>query len=237
MPYTFSVYKVICELGWRNPCVIRGTPYARFARRKITQEGDMQQDMTDMNAAQYTTNPPQGLSSLPDTGNEANQSSRQQESAKSQHVLIKMYRADDRLMIAAPMPGMEANDITVEVTADNQLRLFGDNRAALKGIKDLLVDEWSVGEYTRVIALPNPVNAQMANVTLGNGVLVVNLPLSDQTTPARLTLNQVGAARAERIGNTGHPVQSSSTNQHVSEMRARQRDAGQNAASDDLLQA
>ena len=38
-------------------------------------------------------------------------------------------------------------------------------------IKELLMDEWSIGVYHRELALPVAVNAACANVTYGNGVL------------------------------------------------------------------
>jgi hypothetical protein len=99
------------------------------------------------------------------------------------------------------------------------------------------MDEWSVGEYERVIALPSAVNAQLANVTLGNGVLVVALPLSDRTIPARLTLNPIGPAKGERAGNAGHPVRPLSTDQHAQDKAARRQEAGPGVADDDVSPA
>jgi hypothetical protein len=43
-----------------------------------------------------------------------------------------------------------------------------------------------------------------ANVTYGNGVLMVAVPISDQTSPARLTLERVTPTHGERQGNAGH---------------------------------
>src|SRR5947209_14513437 len=94
----------------------------------------------------------------------------------------------------------------VKVTHDGRPILQGDQRAMLKEVKELLVDEWSVGVYQRELALPVPVNAVCANVTYGNGVLLVTLPISDQTSPARLTLERVTPTHGEHKGNAGHPV-------------------------------
>jgi HSP20 family protein len=114
-----------------------------------------------------------------------------QEQVKQQYVPVKVYRTDDRLIIATPMAGLEAENILVEVTGDGRLILHGAQRALLKEVKELLVDEWSVGAYHRELVLPIPVNAVCANVTYGNGVLVVALPISDQTSPARLVLERI----------------------------------------------
>jgi HSP20 family protein len=126
-----------------------------------------------------------------------------QEQAKIQHIPIKVYRSPERLVIAAPMPGSEPEDILVKVT-ENNVVMQGDIRGLLKDAKELLTDEWSVGSYYREIPLPNPVDGEHANVTYGNGVLVVNLPISEKTVPATLVLERTGAARGERVGNAGH---------------------------------
>ena len=133
-----------------------------------------------------------------------------QEQAQLQHIPIKVYRSDDRLTIAAPMPGLQPEDIVVEVTADGRLALHGDLRGVLKGVKELLVDEWSVGGYERDLTLPAPVDAELATATYGNGVLVVTLPLAEQTRGARLRLEPTGFAHGERVGSYGHPIRAGS---------------------------
>jgi HSP20 family protein len=128
-----------------------------------------------------------------------------QEQLKQQYIPVKVYRTDQRLMVVAPMAGLEPENIVVEVTAEDRLILHGDLRSRLKEIKELLLDEWSVGVYHRELALPVAVNATCANVTYGNGVLTVTLPISQQTLPARLTLERLAPTHGERKGNVGHP--------------------------------
>src|SRR5262249_33904012 len=127
-----------------------------------------------------------------------------QEQAKIQHIPVKVYRSDDRLMVAAPMPGLEPEDIRVEVTSDGHIIIRGELRGLLKGMKDLLIDEWSVGDYYRDLVLPDYVDAIHANVTYGNGVLVVAFPLSLSTSPATLMLDKTGTAHGTYVGNVGH---------------------------------
>jgi HSP20 family protein len=128
-----------------------------------------------------------------------------QEEGKIQQIPVKMYRTPDRLMVAAPMPGMEPGDILVEITENGVLILHGALRGVLKDItKELLMDEWSVGDYHRELKLPDTVDGEHANVTYGNGVLVVAMPTSDETYPGRLTLQTVSPAHGEHMGNVGH---------------------------------
>src|SRR5438876_9130208 len=116
------------------------------------------------------------------------------EQAKIQQIPVKVYRTSDRLMVAAPMPGLQPEDILVEVTEDGYLILQGVVRALLKDVKELLLDEWSVGSYYREVPLPDAVDAEQANVTYGNGLVVVALPISDRPVLALLTLYKVGPA-------------------------------------------
>jgi HSP20 family protein len=117
-----------------------------------------------------------------------------QERIAPQYVPVKVYRSDDMLTLAAPMPGMEPEDIRVEVTGDGRLVLEGALRGALKGVKELLIDEWSVGAYHREVQLPSVVDATRGTVTYGNGVVVVALPLAAQPRGAMLSVTLTGEA-------------------------------------------
>jgi HSP20 family protein len=128
-----------------------------------------------------------------------------QEHLKQQHIPVKVYRTPGRLMVVAPMPGLEPENIVVEVTDDGHLILHGDLRGMLKDIKELLIDEWSVGIYHRELELPIPVDGELANVSYGNGVLTVAFPINKQTRPARLTIERLTPTHGQRKGNAGHP--------------------------------
>lgn len=128
-----------------------------------------------------------------------------QEQLKLQEIPVKVYRTEDRLMVATPMPGIEPENIRVEVTADGHLIFDGEVRGMLKDVKELLLDEWSVGIYHRELVLPVQVDGEFANVTYGNGVVTVALPISGQTRPAFLTLERTTPTHGERRGNAGHP--------------------------------
>jgi HSP20 family protein len=124
-----------------------------------------------------------------------------------QTVPVTMYGTHDRLMVIAPMPGLEPEDITIRVSGDGRLLLRGGLRGMLKerAGKQQFLTEWHVGAYAREVVLPLPVNAVCANVSYGNGVLVLAFPLSDRVVPARLTLERVSPTRGRHQGNAGHP--------------------------------
>ncbi len=128
-----------------------------------------------------------------------------QEELKEQEIPVKVYRTQDRLMVSAPLPGLEPENIQVEVMADGYLIIRGELRGALKDVKELLIDEWSIGGYHRKLLLPAAVNAESANLSYGNGVLTIAFPIAEQVVPATLTLTRVAPAHGQRRGNAGHP--------------------------------
>jgi HSP20 family protein len=133
----------------------------------------------------------------------------------AERIPVSMYRTEQRLTVAAPMPGLLPEHIRVEVTADGRLLLAGEPRGGLKSdesvAKEILVEEWQVGVYRRELALPDAVDGERATVTYGNGVVVVALPRSQRTRPASLRLEPAGAEHGRRVGSSGRAVEPLST--------------------------
>jgi HSP20 family protein len=126
-------------------------------------------------------------------------------------VPVRMYTTDSRIMIAAPMPGLEPDDISVTV-ADAHVTIRGQERGPRQHERDLLLAEWTVGPYERQIELPRPMNGALANATYGNGVLVLALPilaLGQPSVRSEFVLEVIAATRGERVGHSGrdlHPT-------------------------------
>ena len=118
---------------------------------------------------------------------------------RPQRVPVNLYRTEELVTAAALVPGLEAEDIRVEVTAAGTLVLCGALRGALKDVKELLLEEWTAGPYEREVRLPGPVDGERAIVTYGNGVLVVALPVATRTRAASLRLTPTATTRGERL--------------------------------------
>ena len=121
-----------------------------------------------------------------------------------QTVPVQVYQTDNRLVLAAPMPGLEPQDISVHIDGD-RVAIDGVYRGSRRDHPEILVSEWTVGPYHREVVLPQPVNGVLTNATYGNGVLVIALPVAAVTRPARLSLEPIGRTRGERAGNPDHP--------------------------------
>lgn len=103
---------------------------------------------------------------------------------EEQWVPVNMFELPEGLMIVAPMPGLQPNDVELSV-ADTVLTLRG-RRTPGQEDRDYLTKEWDYGPYGRTIELPFAVDTDHIIATLDNGVLTVNLRRSDALTPRRI---------------------------------------------------
>ncbi len=116
-----------------------------------------------------------------------------------QAIPINVWEGDESLVIAAAMPGIEADDLEISVLGD-ELRLRAEERGPGQERKEYLLREWSYGPYERRLRLPYAVDADKANASLGNGVLVLMLPRSEATRPRKISLTKTGPAEGRREG-------------------------------------
>jgi HSP20 family protein len=133
-----------------------------------------------------------------------------------QTVPLQIHQTDKLFVLAAPMPGVEPQDISVMVKGDKvTLRAsYRGSRSQESG--DLVMSEWTVGPYFREVTLPQPVSGPLTNATYGNGVLVLAMPKIEASHDSytEFQLEVVEATRGQRIGHTGSDVQPTTTEEH-----------------------
>ncbi|MGH2583546.1 MAG: Hsp20/alpha crystallin family protein [Dehalococcoidia bacterium] len=120
--------------------------------------------------------------------------------AAAQNVPVNIFESDDVLMIIAPMPGLEDEDIEITVRG-NSLTVEGNERADLKpeSGKRYLRHEWRYGPYRRTLELPYAVDANSAEATLGNGVLTVRLQKAVTERSHRIQVKSGAEAESQTI--------------------------------------
>ena len=130
---------------------------------------------------------------------------------------LRVYQTDHRIMVAAPMPGLEPSDIVVTVTGD-RVTIHGKERGPHQHERALLLAQWAVGPYAAEVALSEPVNGALTNATYGNGVLVLAMPKvarGERGVPAEIRLEAVEATRGERVGHMSRIVRPTTTEEHL----------------------
>ena len=64
-----------------------------------------------------------------------------------QTVPVQLHQADDRLVLATPLPGLEPQDIAVAISGD-RLTIRGAYRGSRQEQPATLVSEWTMGPTT-----------------------------------------------------------------------------------------
>jgi HSP20 family protein len=130
-----------------------------------------------------------------------------------QTVPVQLHQANNRLVLAAPVPGLEPQDIAVSISGD-KVTIRGEYRGSRQGQPELLVSEWTIGPYYREVSLPQPVDGVLTNATYGNGVLVLSMPTleaGEQRGSTEFRLEVMTSTTGQRVGHTGTDIQPTMT--------------------------
>ncbi|NEP16048.1 MAG: Hsp20/alpha crystallin family protein [Leptolyngbya sp. SIO4C1] len=92
----------------------------------------------------------------------------------------ELEETDDAYHLKLEVPGMEPDDINVEVTAE-AVAISGERKSESRTEeKGMTRTEFSYGKFQRVIPLPGRVNNQDVSAEYKNGVLALNLPKAEE---------------------------------------------------------
>ena len=133
---------------------------------------------------------PQGAVSLRDAINRLFEDSfvtSESPSGGAQPVPVNVFHAGDNIVVYAPMPGLQPEDLDINVT-NGVLSIRGEQRGPGQERRDFLRHEWTVGPYQRSIPLPDYVDVSSARASLDNGVLVVTFNRSEQSKPRKIQI-------------------------------------------------
>jgi len=132
-----------------------------------------------------------------------NQTAAANRSQESQTIPVNVFQTPEQIVLVAPMPGLHPNDIEVQVTGD-AVYLRAELRGPHQEEKDYIFHEWSYGPYERIVRLPCGVDAERANASFDNGLLVLSLPKRDITRAHRVLLTGGNAPRGIQMTHSGH---------------------------------
>jgi HSP20 family protein len=90
---------------------------------------------------------------------------------RPQAVPVNVYETDEALVVVAPVPAVQPEDVTIELWP-GRLRLTAHLRSAPP--RNYVIHEWDYGGYERELDLPDGFGAGVA-ASLANGQLAVRI--------------------------------------------------------------
>ncbi len=99
---------------------------------------------------------------------------------------VDIRAEDDAFVITAWVPGVQADDLHIEVV-DDTVRLEGEFRP-VEGEEKYLVREIPRGAFQRVITLPTALEPQEAEAELKDGVLTLRVPKAQAVRPKEVKI-------------------------------------------------
>lgn len=113
----------------------------------------------------------------------------QAEVTEREMVLAVDVKSDDEAYsIKALVPGVEADDINVEVL-NNTVSIRGEFEAADKEDNKFLTCELPVGRFSRVITLPTALDPSKSEASLKNGVFSLRVPKAESHRPKAIKIS------------------------------------------------
>ena len=101
------------------------------------------------------------------------------ESAEINAPIVDVYYDKNDIVIKAELPGMEKDDVQVNLT-DHLLPLKGEKKRQEKiRDADYLYSERDYGGFLRTLELPTDVQGEKVQASFKNGVLEIRLPMAE----------------------------------------------------------
>jgi HSP20 family protein len=124
---------------------------------------------------------------------------------------VEMFERDGQLVVRADLPGVNKDDVRVELT-DDALIIEGEREQKQEENRaGFYRSERIYGHFFREIPLPEGVDTENARVTFNNGVLEISMPAPQQQQRSRqleIEEGQSGGTQAQAQG--GEQAQSAS---------------------------
>jgi HSP20 family protein len=104
---------------------------------------------------------------------------------REQTLGINVREEDDAYVLSALVPGIQADELRIQVL-DDVVRIQGGYKA---DESKYLVREIPTGSFTRTLRLPAPIDAEHVEADVTNGVLTLRLPKAESARPKQIKVN------------------------------------------------
>jgi HSP20 family protein len=113
---------------------------------------------------------------------------------------VEVFERDNNLVVRAELPGLDKDDVKVELT-DDGLVIEGERRREHEErLEGGYRSEIEYGRFYRMIPLPEGVNVDQAQARMNNGVLEVAIPMAEARRQRRSIPVETGAGQPTRTG-------------------------------------
>jgi HSP20 family protein len=111
---------------------------------------------------------------------------------------VEIFERDNNLVVRAELPGLDKDDVKVELTDDGLVIEGERKRESEERLEGGYRSEIEYGRFYRLIPLPEGVNVDQAQARINNGVLEVAIPIAEARRPRRSIPVETGAGQAPR---------------------------------------
>ena len=111
----------------------------------------------------------------------------------TQRVPVNMYETEGAVVLVAPLPGVMADDITIDIDGDRVHINAAQRTPAEKGY---ITHEWHYGPYERMVSIPKGFGGE-ASATFGNGQLALRIERGDGRKSDKVTFQPSAAGTTD----------------------------------------
>ncbi len=101
---------------------------------------------------------------------------------------MEVVDAKDSYAIKAVLPGLTSDEVSIEVK-DDLLSISGEFKVEADDSREYLLKEIPSGKYHRTIRLPSVVDPEKATASMGNGILIIEIPKAEKARPRTVKIN------------------------------------------------
>jgi HSP20 family protein len=99
---------------------------------------------------------------------------------------LDLWEDEDNLYVEAELPGMELDDLEIFVNGDDQLSIKGKRKPPQIEKAAWHRQERGFGSFSRLMSLPQYVDADKVQAEFNSGVLTISLPKKEEVKPRRI---------------------------------------------------
>ena len=102
--------------------------------------------------------------------------------------VVDILETDNDLLVRAEIPGMNRDDIGIEVTGES-LTISGERKLAEEDDRKYIRVERPYGQFQRSFTIGVPVQPDKVKASYRDGVLEVIIPKAEEVKPKKITIN------------------------------------------------